>query len=150
MSEGFSLHAAGPARVSKGNVLVLDDDSAIRETVREILEEVVAVKAVGSIGAAWNAFKDCTFDVVVSDHALIEGTGVEFLRQVATTYPRVTRILLTGDVDSPQVRALAAKARDDGQTLVLFKPVDPNDLLSWVVNGIAMARLARARARFGA
>lgn len=138
------------ASATRGRVLVLDDDPVLRETVSEILHGAVAVKAVGTIPAVWTALATETYDVLVSDHDLADGAGVELLRQVAARYPQVSRILLTGQVDDPQVRQLAAEARDEGHTLVLWKPVDPADLLSWVGNGVAMARLARARAQFRA
>lgn len=147
---GVTMSILDLASATRGRVLVLDDDPVLRETVAGILEGAVAVKAVGSIPAAWTALATDTYDVLISDHPLVDGSGVELLRQVADRYPQVSRILLTGEVDEPQVRQLAAEARDEGHTLVLWKPVAPADLLSWVGNGVAMARLARARARFRA
>jgi DNA-binding NtrC family response regulator len=108
-----------------------------------------AVVTVSSISAAWSALGREPFDVVIADHELDrEGTGVEFLEALAGRHPDVGRILLTGWIDDPQVKRLAMRARDDGLTLVLYKPISEGELVPWVGNGIAMARLARARARF--
>jgi DNA-binding NtrC family response regulator len=134
---------------AKGRVLVLDDDAAMLATVAGILEDTVSVEPVDTIAAAWAALGRETFDLVVSDNDLgPEGAGVDFLAAVRRRFPLVGRILVTGDVTSPKVRRLAAEARDDGQSLVFYKPIDPADLLSWVTHGVAMARLRRARARF--
>jgi DNA-binding NtrC family response regulator len=135
----------------RGRILVLDDDLDMRDLLTSLfLEAGLAVEAVASVPAAWSALEREPFDVMISDHELArdEGTGVELLGQLAIRQPHVSRILLTGWIDDPQVKEMAGRSRDDGLTLVFYKPVDGDDLLSWVGNGIAMARLARAKARF--
>lgn len=127
----------------RGRVLFVEDDPSARATLGAILGEDFDVQAVGTSSEALRALGAGGWDVLVADYDLGEplttGTGV--LERGAALNPGMSGILLTGHTNYPEVRELQRQ----GRFLVLFKPVEPEQLLAWVKNGVAMARLFRTR-----
>lgn len=121
-------------------VLVVDDDPAVLTTVAELLEEFVVDTAIDLTGAR-SALRRRTYQVIIVDFELPDGRGTSLLQALP---PELTsQILLTGHSDYPDVRELQRA----GRVLVLFKPVDPAQLLTWVRQGVIMARLAASVSR---
>jgi DNA-binding NtrC family response regulator len=132
---------------NKGRVLVVAEDRNLRESLADILDGECLVTLVDSYEAAGKALAQSTYDVVVSDHSFNKGgSGAELLEGVAKRDPASSGILLTGSMESVRVRRVVDQTMDTGRTLVLYKPVDPDELLEWVRNGVAMAAMARLRA----
>ncbi len=91
------------------------------------------------VGEALRTLKERPFDALVSDFELKDGDGATLLTVANERFPDVVGVLLTGHVDSIEVRNL----QTSGRALVLFKPAKPSELLAWVRNAVAMARLQR-------
>ena len=120
------------ARLSlgKGRVLLVDDDEATRITLEAILGEAFDVATAATAEAAKELLVRQSFDVLVTDYEMPGDNGATLIRFSRERWPAMTPILLTGHSDYADVRDLQQK----GHVLVLFKPVDPVDLLAWVKN----------------
>jgi DNA-binding NtrC family response regulator len=132
-----------PAPVqTRGRLLVVDDDLVMLSTLQAILEERFDVRVATGVREARTALEAGAFDVLVTDYEMADGTGAELLKLTAARFAGLYTILLTGKSGFAAVRAL----QRDG-VLVLFKPIDPDDLVGWVKNGVAMAQLTKASDR---
>ena len=102
-------------------VLVIDDDEAIREVLRLRLESwgfVVETASDGSRGLA--QAKSRSFDLVISDVIMPGLNGLELLESLTASSPGAALILMTahGTVD------LAVEAMKKGATDFLTKPIE--------------------------
>ena len=129
---------SGPDAVG-GPVLVVDDDTAMRET----LQEVLAVGGYPSIGAgsaseakAQQAAAHPALAII--DHRLPDATGVDLADALRATDPDLGVIILTGYATMES--AIAAVSRADGY---LTKPVAPDQLLRDVESVLDRRRLRR-------
>ncbi len=132
-----------PSPWKNGRVLLVEDDDNLRETLVAVLEEDFAVEGVPDVATAIRALGARQWDLVVTDYEMPDGTGVQLLRVIQTSYPETVSILMTGRSDSPEVQAI----NKAGDFMVLLKPVEPSDLEAWVRNGVTMARLRRQRGK---
>jgi PAS domain S-box-containing protein len=128
--------------VSGADILVIDDDPVIRETVGDVLREhghhVDRVDrgqdALARIG------QPRPVDLAIVDCRLPDISGLELLRSIKTRSPETEVILITGHASLDG--ALAAMAGD--ATSYLVKPVDTAQLLSTVDRALARKGLLRA------
>ncbi len=80
----------------KSRILVVDDDTALREMMRlSLSKEGFDVHAAASSKAALEAVSDGDFDLVVTDIYLGDGTGLELLEHCRTHAPDAKVILVT-------------------------------------------------------
>ena len=95
--------AAGPAAIRKAaTVLVVDDDSTVRNVTASILEEDLGYNVVqaGSGGAALDLLdRQPKIDLIVLDVAMPGMSGVEVARQVQLRHPAIPIVFVTGYVD---------------------------------------------------
>jgi two-component system CheB/CheR fusion protein len=106
-------------------VLIVDDDLAIRETTREILDMLGAsVVTTPSAAEALHAIEEKRFDVILCDIAMPEEDGYAFIRRLRQrdaehggATPAIAFTALAGDQNG--ARSLAA-----GFQLHLSKPID--------------------------
>jgi DNA-binding NtrC family response regulator len=82
------------------SILLVDDDDAVRASLRRVLKrekyEVIEASS-GEEGLA--VVKSRPVDIVISDYQMPTMTGLDFLRAVLVVRPDVLRILLTGNAD---------------------------------------------------
>lgn len=127
---------------SGADILVIDDDPVIRETVGDVLREhghhVDRVDrgqdALARIG------QPRPVDLAIVDCRLPDISGLDLLRSIKTRSPETEVILITGHASLDG--ALAAMAGDASSYLV--KPVDIAQLLSTVDRALARKGLLRA------
>jgi DNA-binding NtrC family response regulator len=104
----------------RARIMFVDDEVEILAALRNRFRRQVAWEVVfmDSAEAALEALAGSPFDLVVSDMRMPGMNGAELLRRVATTYPHVARIALTGEVgeEGCQVREYAH--------VMLYKPCD--------------------------
>jgi two-component system, NtrC family, response regulator HupR/HoxA len=125
-------------------VLVVDDSAAARLSLDGVLSEEFDVVTVADAAAAERTLATTPIDVVVSDHQLDQGWGLDFLIGMRARYPDTVGILVTGHRERPEVEA----ALDNWQELtVILKPYDPDRLIREVRNAVHIARLRRATSR---
>jgi DNA-binding NtrC family response regulator len=99
---------------SQRSVLVVDDDSAMREMLISLLEEEgMRAEGADSADKAIDRLRDVDFDAVLSDVRMPGKTGVELLGEAREVRPELPMILMTafGSIDSA-VEAMRAGAFD--------------------------------------
>lgn len=110
----------------EGNILIIDDEAALRHTLVRILQREglqVTSAASGQEGLAYLAQQ--TFDLVYLDIRMPDMTGLEILKIVHTRYPDLPVVLFTAQPDmSSMLEALRQGASD-----YLLKPLQPNDFI---------------------
>ena len=107
-------------------VLVVDDDSGIRDTMRDILLlEGYAVHSAGDGESAIDCCQANHYDMVLLDIRMPGIDGVETLRGIKTVDPEARVIMITGfDVGERVQEAMA-----QGAEAVFRKPFDVADFM---------------------
>ncbi len=127
-------------------MLVVDDDPLILRTIQGLLLEVpVSISTADNIAQARNhILENPEFGVILCDHLLPDGAGVDFLRELRTRYPSAIRILMTGAYD----REITTKAINSGEIYrFLVKPFTNEDLLAIVHQSLDRYQLQQENVR---
>jgi response regulator RpfG family c-di-GMP phosphodiesterase len=123
-------------------VLFVDDEplvlDALSRTLRGEFDVVVAVGAAAGLEAL-SRHDDLT--VVVSDYAMPQMNGAQFLAAARAARPDASRILLTGQAD---LQGTAAVINGGGIHRLLLKPTEREDLVAAVRSGVEQHRLVTA------
>jgi signal transduction histidine kinase len=126
--EGSGL-IADQTRVERRSavILIVDDDSAVREVTAAILEEIGhVVLKVGSGGAALDLLDQHTkIDLVLLDFAMPGMSGVEVARQIQQKFPRLPTLFVTGYADKTALG-------DVGEERLIKKPFIDDELTAKV------------------
>jgi DNA-binding NtrC family response regulator len=111
------------------SVLIIDDDSEVRDMLSSILEdEGYSVEAVGDGKQAIKTCEKLPFDVALVDINLPDIKGTELLHKLKQLQPKMVKIIVTGNPSIENaVKALYEKA--DG---FITKPFDPQELLDTI------------------
>jgi signal transduction histidine kinase len=124
-----SVLMADPAQVKRRGavILLVDDDSAVREVTASILEEIgYVVLKVGSGGAALDLLDQPTkVDLVLLDFAMPGMSGVEVARQIQQKSPALPILFVTGYADK-------AALGDIGEERIIKKPFIEDELTTKV------------------
>lgn len=103
-------------------LLLVDDEtrilSALRRTLRREGYEILTAE---SVAEALRILESRKVDLILTDQKMPGMSGLEFLAQVATRYPEVARLLITGwpeeipadEIERLGIRALIPKPWDD-------------------------------------
>jgi signal transduction histidine kinase len=109
----------GAARSNRKGALILivDDDSAVRDVTASILEDLgYVLLKVGSGGAALDLLdRQPNVDLVLLDFAMPGMSGVEVARQVQLNHPAIPILFVTGYADKNALR-------DVGEERIIKKP----------------------------
>ncbi len=88
---------SGMKAAKEKNILVVDDEETVRDSLASILSrEGYRVSMAESGDEALRILKDQPIQLVISDHNMPQMTGIEFLKLVRERHPHVLRIMLTG------------------------------------------------------
>jgi len=106
-------------------ILIVEDDEAVLETLRAILDRAgYQVEQATDLAQALAATERSVFDVAVLDLRLREDDGLRVLRRLKERSPAAAGLIVTGYASlETAVQALRAGAFD-----FLVKPVDPDEL----------------------
>lgn len=127
-------------------ILIVDDHDLIRAGLRSVLTanghhviaEATSIEAASEyLLEANNAFADVRCDVAIIDHALPDGTGVEFIRRFARSFSDCAFILLTADMDDSLMRL----AQEAGAAAYINKS-EPLSHLLRIISQLSSMRLA--------
>ena len=99
-------------------ILVVDDDDVIRETLCELLSLEYACQAADTAEAALAKFEAQPFDVVLTDISMPGLSGKELLTRVLQMYPGTPVIMISGISDQEQAQSLISL----GAFAYLLKP----------------------------
>lgn len=84
-------------------VLLVDDDSRLRASLRRDFEEAgLSVVEAISVAEARVILAREKFDVVLCDNQMAGTNGTRLLAEVSKEYPNMKRFMLTGDISSTQ------------------------------------------------
>ena len=111
-------------------ILVIEDDDAVRTTLRLILEHVghaVIEARNGTDGLA--LFQHAAADLVITDMVMPETEGFEVLRELRSTHPPVKIIAISGAGPDSGAGYLQM-AKHLGASTVLAKPFSAHVLLA--------------------
>lgn len=111
-------------------ILVIDDDSVVRELTVKILERhghTVDKAADGNAGVT--AFRANPPDLVITDMAMPGKDGVEVIATLTKDFPEIPVIAMSGAPDSAQYLYLASFL---GAERMLTKPFSPEVLMATV------------------
>jgi DNA-binding NtrC family response regulator len=126
------------------NILIVDDEPAVRFMLRELLEERghkvrEASTGLEAAGLADNAELEAT-DLVLTDYAMPGLDGLALLAQIRKRYPELPVVLLTARGSE----RLAVRAIRDGAFDYLPKPFDIEELEALVARALELSTLRRA------
>ena len=127
---------------ARGAVLLVDDEEAItRHLGRALRADGHEVSAARSVGEALTALARRPFDVMVADHRLPDGTGLDLVRQVVAAQPEPERPQIVMMTAHATVET-AIEAMKLGALDFLQKPFEVEALLVVVRKALAHQRLA--------
>ena len=129
-----TIETKGPTRTAPGQlrgrtILVVDDESGIRDLVKEGLTARAAIVETAETGAeAWNRLGSHSYDLVLCDSNLGDGTGSQLFERITSTngahLPRF--VLMTGELlDSDRMSDWEKKG-----VAVLQKPFQLSELVA--------------------
>jgi DNA-binding NtrC family response regulator len=124
--------------MTKNQILVVDDDESLRRVLQVQLEqEGYFVASAASMQQALSMLQLRSYDLVVADLKMPEGSGIELLKEVRSKYPEIIVIILTafGTVET------AVEAMKVGAFDYLTKPVHPDELSLAVARALEHLRL---------
>ena len=113
-------------------VLILDDEEAVREVIRMVLEEDGHEVAEASNGVTGlEMFRAQPVDVVVTDLIMPKKDGIETIRDLRREFPNVKIVALSGR-GGIQINANLARAKQVGADITILKPCEPCEILDAV------------------
>jgi two-component system NtrC family sensor kinase len=129
-------------------LLVVDDDDNVRRALRRVLRRARCrvVDAPDAQGAL-EVLEREPVQVVVSDYRMPGLSGIEFLRIVKERWPRIQRVLLTGQADSNAIEEAVNRSEI---FRFIWKPWDDGHLLITIQSAIDQFWLLEENARLQA
>lgn len=120
------------------NILIIDDEKAIRKTLSEILSyEGYKIDEAGDGEEGLKKFRDKSYDVVLCDIKMPKLDGIEFLDKSRETNPDVPVIMISGH----GTIETAVEAVKKGAYDYISKPPDLNRLLITIRNAMDKTNL---------
>jgi DNA-binding NtrC family response regulator len=132
--------AAGPAK--KAAVLLVDDEAPLLEVFRAALSPLFEITTATTAREADLILHKHAFKVVVADHLMPGGNGMNFLTRAREDFPHMQRILVTGYM-KPEM--LLRSVNEAALFRYLLKPVAIAELVK-VVQDAARAHDASVAA----
>ena len=125
--------------VVTGQILVVDDDAAIRTVVREALRRAGhEVRAVDSAAAMRREMANGFGEVLVTDVILPDGNGLDLVPEILSVRPRLPIIVLSAQ----NTLSTAVRATEQGAFEYLPKPFDLDELGRAVSAALEASRVA--------
>lgn len=121
-------------------VLVVDDDEVFCRFVKRVLtREGFAVETVAGLVGATQRWADQSFDVLLVDKNLADGSGLRFAEQLRAQSEDLALVLMSGETNFEEaVKALRIDVDD-----YITKPFAVEELVSSLRKSVALRQLAR-------
>lgn len=132
-------------KTSKIQMLIIDDDPLILRTIQGLLLDLpVKMTVVENLAhARIEILQNPEFGLILCDHLLPDGEGVDFLKELRNRYPSAIRLLMTGAYD----KEVASSAVNSGEIYrFLVKPFTNEELISAIDQSIDRYQLLRLNA----
>jgi DNA-binding NtrC family response regulator len=88
------------------DILIVDDDDVIRDTLKELLSEHYVCQTAGTVDEAFARLAEKPYDLVLTDISMPGISGVELLGRVLQLYPKTPVIVVSGISDQEHVQGL--------------------------------------------
>ena len=112
--------------MSRGTILVADDDRAIRTVVAEALgRQGYDVRAAGDAATLWQWIKAGEGDLVITDVLMPDGNGLDLVPQIARLRPNLRVVAMSAQ----STLGTALRAAESGVFDYLPKPFDLDALI---------------------
>jgi len=124
--------------MSKGSILVVDDESEIREGLELLLaSEGYGVSSAGTGASGLAKLEEHPYDLLLLDVSLPDRNGLELLREIRRRDPQLSVVLITayGSID------MARAAFKSGAMDYITKPWSNDELLAQVAQAVESRRL---------
>src|SRR5271157_5481611 len=129
---------SGKASVSKGSILVIDDESEIREGLELLLRtEGYLVASAETALSGLSRLEERPYDLMLLDVSLPDRNGIELLKDVHRQDPHLPIVLITayGSIE------MAREAFKSGAMDYITKPWSNDELLAQVAQAVEARRL---------
>jgi two-component system response regulator HydG len=114
---------------NKANVLIVDDDIEMTETLSDILKDLGHHVEVANDGLkAIEKIKAQTFDVILMDIKMPGINGVETYKRIKNIRPEATVMMMT----AYSVEDLVAEALKEGAYGIMYKPIDITKVVEFI------------------
>src|ERR1700744_1602332 len=123
--------------MSKGSILVVDDESEIREGPEMLLtSEGYGVSSAGTGASGLAKLEEHPFDLLLLDVSLPDRNGIDLLREIRLRDPQLSVVLITayGSID------MARAAFKSGAMDYITKPWSNDELLAQVAQAVESRR----------
>src|SRR6201988_457431 len=100
------------------DILVVDDDDVIRETLDELLSANYSCQTADTAEEALAKLEAQRFDVMLTDISMPGLNGMELLKRVVEKYPGTPVIIISGHSDQDHAQSLISRGAFD----YLLKP----------------------------
>ena len=120
---------ADSAASQKDSILLVDDERALLDVFEAALSPYFQITKANSVREADFILQKQTFKVVVADHLMPGGNGMDFLVRVREEFPHTQRILVTGYM-KPEM--LMRSVNEAALFRYLLKPVAIAELIKVV------------------
>ena len=120
---------SAPGAALKDHVLLVDDEQPLLEVFRAALSPKFEITTANNAREADLILHKKSFKVVVADHLMPGGNGMNFLTRAREDFPHMQRILVTGYM-KPEM--LLRSVNEAALFRYLLKPVAIAELLSVV------------------
>lgn len=119
------------SRLPGRNILVVDDEEAVRSALTALLErEGYGVTTAEGPTQALEILRTQSVKLVISDQKMPDMSGIEFFRLIRERHPHVCRIMLTGDGE----RDTIIKAINEGEVYRFIPKPWSNTMLRVMVH----------------
>ena len=120
-------------------ILFVDDESAILDGYKRLLRGEFEIDTANGGALALEMLAKQTYAIVIADMRMPEIDGAQLLAKIATNYPGIMRIMLTGNSDMQT----AVRAVNEGAVFrFLTKPCDKELLRSTIQAALVQYRLS--------
>ncbi len=137
-----ALQSERPACATTGTILVVDDDDMVRTAVMRILRYAgFSAEGCSSGNDALRKVAAGDVDAIISDIAMPNMDGIEFLRRVRQIDLDLPVVLMTG---GPSIES-AIRAVEYGALKYLVKPFDSDELIGTATRAVQLSALAQTK-----
>ena len=120
------------------NILIVDDDAGMRETLNDILsEQGYKITGVGSIALAKKELKKKFYNIALVDLKLPDGTGLELLKEIKRINEEIVTLVFTGFASLES----SVFALNEGAFAYIQKPLNIDELKISIKKALNMQKL---------